>query len=245
MHYKNSPEVAVVYFYFDFNDAEKQKHGNLLRSLIVQLSMQSLNIPESLEVLFLRSQDGQQQPTIGALTSTLKHILENFQQTFIILDALDECKEREELLGLVESIVDWKLEGLHILATSRVVREIEVSLEPLVTAQICIQSAIINADIHIHIRERLQNDIKLRKWSTNIQTEIESVLMNGADGMYVIIKSLNYFYEVLIVFLKVPMGCVPIRCSEEMPEARCSPQSIEVIAEDIRRYLRFNTMRYR
>lgn len=182
-HYESEPEVAVAYFYFDFNDSEKQRHESLIRSLIVQLSSQSEKTPESLDALFARSQDGQQQPATDALALTLQHILGNFQQTFVILDALDECKEREELLELMEDIVKWKLESLHILATSRRERDIEESLEPLITGQICIQSALVNADIRIYICDRLQNDPKLRKWPANVQTEIEKTLMDGAHGM--------------------------------------------------------------
>jgi hypothetical protein len=110
-------------------------------------------------------------------------MLKDFQQTFIILDALDECKEREELLGLLENFIDWEVESLHVLATSRRERDIEEALEPLVTGQVCIQSALVNADIYIHICERLQNDLKLRKWPANVQTEIEKTLMDGAHGM--------------------------------------------------------------
>jgi hypothetical protein len=184
LHCKSDPAVAVAYFYFDFNDNKKQQHENLLRSLIVQLSTQSAKLPESLDALFACSQDGQQRPTTDALALTLQHVLGGFQQTFIILDALDECKEREELLGLIEDIVNWKLDKLHILATSRRGRDIEETLEPLVTGQVCIQSALVNADIHVHICERLQNDPKL-KWPEHVQGEIEKALMNGAHGMYV------------------------------------------------------------
>ena len=114
---------------------------------------------------------------------TLQDILGGFPQVFIILDALDECKEREELLGIIEGIINWKLKKLHILATSRMEREIEETLEPLATRQICIQSAIINADIQTYIGKRLQNDSKLRKWPASVQAEIEKTLMDGADGM--------------------------------------------------------------
>jgi hypothetical protein len=186
LHCKSDQAVAVAYFYFDFNDSEKQRYENLIRSLIVQLSTQSEKTPESLDALFVRSQDGQQQPKMDALTLTLQHILGGFQQAFIILDALDECKgkEREELLGLLKNLIDWKVEGLHVLATSRRERDIEETLAPLATDQICIQSALVNADIHVHICERLQNDPKL-KWPKNVQEEIEKTLMDGAHGMYV------------------------------------------------------------
>jgi hypothetical protein len=148
----------------------------------MQLSTQSKSTP-ALYALFARSQDGQHQPTTEGLVLTLQHMLRDFNQTFIFLDALDECKEREELLGLIKRIVDWKLEMLHLLATSRRENNIEETLTPLITGQICIKSALVDADICIHIRERLQNDPKLRKWPKNVRMEIEKTLMEGADGM--------------------------------------------------------------
>jgi hypothetical protein len=182
-HYKLDSLVAVVYFYFDFNDAKKQRHENLIRSLIMQLLIQSRNTPEAMNALFAGSQDGQQQPKTEELALTLQHMLRGFDQTFIILDALDECKEREELLGLVERIVNWKLEMLRFLATSRKEHNIEDALTPLITGEICINSAFVDADIYIYICERLQNDLRLRKWLENVQMEIEKSLMGGANGI--------------------------------------------------------------
>jgi hypothetical protein len=181
--YDSDPAVAVAYFYFDFNDSEKQRHENLVRSLIVQLAMQSEKTPECLNALFARNQDGQQQPTIDALVLILQHLLRDFKQVFLIFDALDECKEREELLSLIESIVAWEVENVHILATSRREKEIEDSLKPLITGEICIQSALVNADIRTHICERLQSDAKLKRLPADVKLEIERTLMKGAQGM--------------------------------------------------------------
>ncbi|KAH6667724.1 hypothetical protein B0J14DRAFT_170784 [Halenospora varia] len=182
--YESDSAVAIAYFYFDFNDTEKQRHEKYLRSLIEQFSVQSVKSMDALNILFARSQDGRQQPTTDALLSTLQHMLRDFQQTFIILDVLDECKEREELLGLLKNSMDWKVENLHVLATSRRERDIEETLAPLTTGQICTQSALVNADIHIHLCERLQNDPRLKKWPANVQREIEKTLMDGAHGMF-------------------------------------------------------------
>ena len=106
LHCKSDSAVAVAYFYFDFNDAEKQRHENLLRSLIVQLSEQSVKTPEALNTLFSRSQDGGQQPKSDALALTLQRMAGDFDEIFIILDALDECRERQERLELIENIVN-------------------------------------------------------------------------------------------------------------------------------------------
>jgi osmotically-inducible protein OsmY len=146
--------------------------------------------PPCLDALFTRCQNGEQQPTTDALADTLREILGSFQQAFVILDALDECMEREELLELIETILAWKIENLHILATSRNEKDINDFLESLVTGQISIEGASVDADIRTHIREQLKKDSKLRKWPANIQTEIEETLMKGAAGMQVIIPSI-------------------------------------------------------
>ena len=102
--YKSNPAVAIAYFYFDFNDTQKQRHDKFTRSIVEQLAWQSVKALACLESLFSYSQDGKQQPTQDRLELTLQQMLGEFEETFIILDGLDECKEREELLLLLENL---------------------------------------------------------------------------------------------------------------------------------------------
>ena len=194
--YKSNPTVVIAYFDFDFNDTEKQRHDKFTRSLIEQLAWQSVEALACLQSLFFRCQDGKQQPTQDALELTLQQMLGGFEETFIILDALDECKEREELLLLLKNLNSWGTEKLHVLVTSRRERDIEETLESLATSEICLQSALVNIDIHTHISERLQNDSKLRKWPVNVQGEIERTLMDRAQGMYVENLSHSISFEI-------------------------------------------------
>jgi len=84
----------------------------------------------------------------------------------------------------------WGSKSLHLLVTSREERDIKDALESLVTSEICIEDAAVNADIQVYIRERLQNDPKLKKWPSPVQIEIEQALMQGARGMFVDLTSL-------------------------------------------------------
>lgn len=177
------PALTVVYFYFDFNDIEKQQYEKMIRSLIKQLSVQCASTPKALESLFSSCMNGERQPRISELLTTLQQMVQEFDGVFIILDALDECKDRQGLLDSIKEIAGWKLGKLHIAVTSRREQDIEETLEPLVTSQIHIQNALVDADIHIHLRERLQNDPKLKVWPPKVQKEIEETLMDGAHGM--------------------------------------------------------------
>jgi hypothetical protein len=164
----------------------------MIRSLIVQLSTQplssqSLNISRALKSLFASKNNGQQRPTAGELLTTLQQMIEEFDETFVILDALDECNHRNELLEDIEKIKGWKKEKLHILVTSRKEPDIEEHLTPLVCDKgiICIQSALVDNDIRLYVRARLQNDSRLKRWHKmpEIQLEIERTLMEKANGM--------------------------------------------------------------
>ena len=112
-----------------------------------------------------------------------------FPQSYIVLDALDECTDRAELMDILERIAGWKLEESHLLVTSRKERDIEISLERSVDDQntICLQSKLVDKDILIYVRQRLSDDKSLSKWQKdpNIRYEIETALTKGACGMYV------------------------------------------------------------
>lgn len=181
-HCQSDATIALVYFYFDFSDLNKQKIDNLLHSLVTQIASQCSKNPEAIQTLYSSCQNGHRQPSKTDLLVAFQHISREFDKTFIILDALDECGERDELLQMITEVVQWK-EKICLLTTSRKERDIDECLEPLVTSQICIQSKLVNADIHAHVNNVLQNDPKLKKWPVNVQTEIHDSLMNGANGM--------------------------------------------------------------
>jgi hypothetical protein len=113
---------------------------------------------------------------------------QEFPQSYIVLDALDECTDRAELMIILERMAGWKLDESHVLVTSRKERDIEISLESIVDTQniICLQSELVDMDISTYVRQRLSDDKSLSKWQRDpdIRHEIETALMKGAHGMY-------------------------------------------------------------
>jgi hypothetical protein len=116
-------------------------------------------------------------------------MIQDLPQSYIVLDALDECAQRAELMEMFETIVGWKLPNLHLLVTSRRERDIESSLKGFVDLQnsICLQSEVVDKDIQRYVRQRLSDDKRLRKWKkdASMMGQIETVLMSGAKGVYV------------------------------------------------------------
>ena len=118
--------------------------------------------------------------------SVLRELLQAFDNTFIVCDALDECIDRDKLLEDIEQMTSWTMPQLHLLATSRRERDIEDSLEEVVKAEatIRIQSSLINDDIEAYVENRIHTDSKLKRWRRpDLQQEIIAALSNKADGM--------------------------------------------------------------
>ena len=185
-HCSNKSSLAVLYFYFDFNDAEKQRPESIIRSLIIQLSLQCISVPQAMESLYATCTNGLRQPAYDSLLATLHQMMGVFQETYLIIDALDESLDRDVLLANVKEITGWKDLNLHTLVTSRREKDIVDSMERLADHEkICIKSMLINDDIHAYVRSRLQIDPKLKRWlnQPKLQVEIEGMLMDKADDM--------------------------------------------------------------
>lgn len=183
-----APIWAVAYFYFDFSDALKQSHNKLIRSLIKQLSLQLHYTSDALESLFTACTSGTgQPPTIEALRSTLSHIIEEFDQVYIVLDALDECTEREVLLESINEFLSWDHSELHLLVTSREENDIANEMDNFITPdqKVNIHKRFIEADIRAYIYARLQTDRHLKKWQRDakVQLTIATSLTEKAEGM--------------------------------------------------------------
>jgi hypothetical protein len=179
---------TVVYFYFDFNDKQKQDPQLMVKSLIAQLSQQCIKVSPGLDGLFLSCGNGERQPSLDALMKVLRQSIEDLPHTYIIIDALDECGNRKELMRIVKEILAWQLQGLHLLFTSRREGDIESTLGRILDDKsvLCIQSEAVDLDIQSYVRRRLSDDDSLQKWHSDamIRQRIESSLMEGARGMY-------------------------------------------------------------
>lgn len=196
--------VAVAYYYFDFGNKLQGTMEAMLRSLLSQLLIQAQNIPGGLGSLAQRhfgitrygtspgktlttgpKPAGVSQPSSSELVDAFQGAIEEFDDTYLIIDAPDESVELDEILDLLETIVNWKSESLHLLVTSQSKREIEEVLSPIVNSQLLIKSIFVSEDIVSFIQSTFERDRKLRKWPQEIKDEMKTALFDGSQGMYV------------------------------------------------------------
>ena len=173
-------EHAFAFYYFDFRNEVKTKTLNCLRSVILQLAEQTADTAslEALQRTYATSA-----PPSQEFLKVLRNILSNHDRVYIIVDAVDECTDQEDFFDFLDSVREWKLECLSVLATSRDEPDIRERLDPSVEQEILLQNSAMDSDIRSFIVETLQKDKKLQVWS-GLFSEIEQALANGAQGMF-------------------------------------------------------------
>ena len=178
-------DTIVAYFYFDFQTHEKQLFQNLLHSIVVQLFRQQGHVSRIVEEQYNACGRGRSRPTVQDTLVILRRIINKIARSVhVVVDALDECRDRRNLLEGMKEIRSWNQGNLHILVTSRREIEIEDILSYLVSDTILLEDSVVDRDIFTYVRYQLQNDIRLSKWSEKIQEEIETALVNRANGMF-------------------------------------------------------------
>ena len=193
----------MAYFYFDFRDVRKQSRGDLLRSLLIQLSSSSGPFCDILSHLYEECGKGTRQPSDNDLMRCLKEMLTLSDQrpVYLIMDALDECPNtsgipstREQVLDLVKELVGLHLSSLRICATSRPEVNISSALKALASCLVSLQDETgQKKDIEEYIKSVVYSpsDTIMRRWREDDKDLVVQTLSERADGMYEHLKNID------------------------------------------------------
>jgi hypothetical protein len=171
-------------FYFDFRDPQKQSVVNMLCSLLAQISEHK--VPEEIRRLYESCAYGNRDASMSqlkeAFLSITKRIAsEKCTPNYLVIDALDECGDRDTLMSIIKEICEST--SINLLATSRQEHDISSVLEGTVTYEIPIQTGSVDNDIKTHIQTCLENDSRLSKWDDETKRMVSKGLASKANGM--------------------------------------------------------------
>lgn len=123
-------QIAVAFFFCDFQQQEQQTVANVLESFSRQLLQQN---PTSIDVAerYLKSRS-----TFGSVPAfeMMSQVVRRFRQTYVVIDALDEYSPRlEERLRLASTLADLTRNtspeySCHLCISSRVDAEAQHAL---------------------------------------------------------------------------------------------------------------------
>jgi hypothetical protein len=119
-------------------------------------------------------------------------MIEQVKEVWIVLDALDECRTRvgsptEGLLSWMKDLLKSEQRNVHLLVTSRPEHDIKSEVSELAHDNdiVPLQSDLIAHDIRAYVHTRVRRGNGLKRWRSQpeVQDEIETRLMEQADGM--------------------------------------------------------------
>ena len=192
---------GIAYFFFDGRDSRKelQLHNTLIRSLISQFSdTRHGGITEKLVDLY-KSCGETQQPSDEELQNVLRDILDRFSQAYIVVDALDECTDREKTLNWANKLIsdtNHKVANLHIAVTSRPERDINEIFAALDSHFIDAGEAN-SKDIAEYLKFHMES--AFTKYDENIRAKIESELKEHAEGSYVYLVLTSIHFRLILL----------------------------------------------
>ncbi|KAG9853157.1 purine and uridine phosphorylase, partial [Aureobasidium melanogenum] len=187
-HNSSNSSAAILYFYFNFNDNRKQTLDTALRSLLWQLTNHGGSSFREVEKLYESCNGGQNQTSTQSLIRALESVLQATGRVIIVLDALDECTTRRELLQWLAETSAKNSSGIQIIATSRKEYDIKDAFAKWLTndVMLSIQQLEVDQDIQAYVHARIRSDPGLERWRDKpfVQNEIELKLTKKAQGMF-------------------------------------------------------------
>ncbi|KAJ6474361.1 hypothetical protein C8R45DRAFT_1217412 [Mycena sanguinolenta] len=166
---------VYAFFYFDINSPQQKTVNSLLCSLFYQLSGQ-LACP-ALSTLWETCQNGARLPSNSDLLSILKQF-SGSREIYLLVDALDECSERDMLLGALASILEAKLPRMHLIVTSWT----EVTHSSLANEAVLVSLGdSVHRDIELYVGDKLS---KMGGYIAKNTDDIRKNLLDKGGNMF-------------------------------------------------------------
>ena len=177
---------VLAYFYCDFRDERSTSAAEVMRSLLSQLLQQftrhAVDPGELIDALTVKMDGGA--PTINNVILLARYVCRAAKQfnrqPFLVVDALDECKDVEDLLN---GIAELRKGGVRLFVTSRPLQIIKDSFSDLLSIDMDMMKYEVSADIELHVTRELDSYRRLRIVDPSLKNEMHSVLCKKSDGM--------------------------------------------------------------
>jgi Cdc6-like AAA superfamily ATPase len=178
----NQENSSIAYLYCNVGRQHEQTLENLLKSILKQLVQTQPNLPKSVKDLYERHKKNQSQPRLQEISEILQTIISLDSRTFIIVDALDECQNRDGCRdNLLSQIFALQTKTrLNIFATSRH-QEVETQFSGCISLEI--------RAIEEDIKSYLNDQISLWEKShcdtldDDLRDRIKTEITKEAEGM--------------------------------------------------------------
>ncbi|KAK6503792.1 hypothetical protein TWF481_008798 [Arthrobotrys musiformis] len=179
--YSDDVSVGLAYIYFNFKTTAQLVLDDLLSSILKQLIVSQPSLPSHVKELCEQWGKKRRLPR-KTILKALHDVIATYSRAFIVLDALDECKD--DLSPFVEELLKMHEDhNVNIFATSRYIPEIQDMFSGN-SVQLDIRAS--EGDVRSYLKSRIARQ-GTRALKKNDSLIIDKVL-NVADGMFLLAK---------------------------------------------------------
>jgi hypothetical protein len=149
---KNS---AIACIYCNYKEQTKQTVPEFIASLLKQVFQDQLQISDSVKSFYNHHKAQGTRPTLQEFRKAFQLEIENYSRVYIVIDALDECLERDRayLITQLQSMGSI----VSLMVTSRPLISMEKLFEAATRLDICAD----NDDVRKYIGGRISRDNRL------------------------------------------------------------------------------------
>nr|XP_036584421.1 uncharacterized protein CTRU02_05496 [Colletotrichum truncatum]KAF6793939.1 hypothetical protein CTRU02_05496 [Colletotrichum truncatum] len=188
-HLQQTANTPTIMFFFDFSDARKQTLDSLVRSLAFQLYHTGDEALRILDSLHHSHDDGRRQPDASTLSACIELMMQKLQKVTIVLDALDECTTRSDLLLWIRRLTLGSANNnVKIIVTGRPEAEFQREIPQLFKDDNCmlLDKKAVDADIRSYVAHELEqrHGFTEKKLPQDLLEQMRIKVGDGADGMF-------------------------------------------------------------
>ena len=190
----NHRRETMLYFHFDSVSHENASIETVVGTFLKQAIYHLGGVPSSLQSLYEERKDGNNRrgfhmemskSLLKALRDELHKSLSDFDAVYIVVDALDECKDEDldQVLGMLKDLTSLQVTTLQLFIASRHRAQIHDGLGELGPLIISVDESIIQHDIGSFVNSKLGTDPRLRKWPQSFRNDVANQLVQQSGGM--------------------------------------------------------------
>lgn len=177
-------DVGVAYLYCDYKRQAEHTTPKLLAAVLKQLVQDRPSIAQPLSGLYDHHQLRRTRLLPKETLRALRSVLGNYSKVYVVIDALDECPERDsnrsQLLELCRSLQEQT--DLRLMATSRHIPDIVAEFKGM--PQVEVHAS--NADVKRYVEGQIDRLAKCVQRDRDLQELVKERIVKAADGMWVI-----------------------------------------------------------
>lgn len=212
--------VAVTCLFCNCRDREAQSAEIFMANLLKQIIQQKQTVSQEIKDLYGQCERGR--PTFTQSTRLFGHEISQFSQVFVIIDALDETSEHEDIRRLV--ISELQSQPVSLLVTSRYEKSIERVFETALRLEIRATPA----DVQTYVKARIPFESLLARHiqaDSSLDEIIVNKIVEKSKGMYVspppyplvISRLFRVVFFLLVLFAFRMPSFILFRLSEDYP----------------------------